>query len=224
MNGEKIRERRKELGMTQEELAEKLGISTRSVINYEQGHVIPKSKQAILHNVLFQIDVRTSLENSAREPEAIFVSRFNEMQTMYVPLVSQYAQAGYLSGFDDPEYLESLPKIPFASDVEHKGEYVCFEVRGDSMDDGSSASILAHDILLCRNVRRDYWKSRLHLHKWKNYVIVHQNEGILVKQIINHDVERGLITIHSLNEMYSDKELDLREISQIFNVIEVRRK
>jgi hypothetical protein len=54
---------------------------------------------------------------------------YSDLKIMYVPLANQYAQAGYLSRFADEEYIESLPTIPFSDDVEHRGEYMCFEVR-----------------------------------------------------------------------------------------------
>lgn len=40
--GKKIRARRKELGMTQEELAEKLGVGHQALSRIEQGHMAPK--------------------------------------------------------------------------------------------------------------------------------------------------------------------------------------
>lgn len=40
--GQKIRARRKELGMTQEQLAEKLGIGHQALSRIEQGHMAPK--------------------------------------------------------------------------------------------------------------------------------------------------------------------------------------
>lgn len=142
---------------------------------------------------------------------------------MNVPLANQYAQAGYLSRFADEEYIESLPTIPFTDDVEHRGEYMCFEVRGDSMDDGSYESYLEGDIILCRSIRQDYWMSKLHYDKW-DFVIVHKEKGILVKRIINHDVEKGIITLHSLNEYYDDFEIHLQDVAKLFNIISTRRK
>lgn len=153
--------------------------------------------------------------------EAIPVD-FIEMNVMYVPLVNKYAYAGYLNGFGDDEWIEELPKIPFAADREHKGEYLCFEVRGDSMDDGSYESYLEGDILLCRNVRQDFWTSRLHINKW-DFVIVHKEEGILVKRIIKHEVEKGILTLHSLNEYYEDFKVHLKDVAKIFNVVDFRR-
>lgn len=48
MKSIEIREKRLELGLTQEELATKLGMSARSIINYEKGGVIPKTKNEML--------------------------------------------------------------------------------------------------------------------------------------------------------------------------------
>lgn len=139
-----------------------------------------------------------------------------------VPLVNQYAYAGYLSGYSDAEYIESLPTIPFIVDHEAQGHYIAFEVRGDSMNDGTEESILEGDRLLCREIKRELWAdSKLHFRKW-DFVIVHK-EGILIKRILDHDVEKGTITIHSLNPIYPDRVINLAEVYQIFNVIEFWR-
>jgi phage repressor protein C with HTH and peptisase S24 domain len=142
---------------------------------------------------------------------------------MHIPLVNQYAQAGYLNGFTDDEYIDSLPLIPFIKDIEYKGEYICFEVKGDSMDNGSYESLLEGDILLCRNIRQDLWMNKLHIHKW-DFVIVHKEKGILVKRIINHDVENGIITLHSLNDYYDDFQVHLKNVSKLFNIVDFKRK
>ena len=141
---------------------------------------------------------------------------------LYVPLVNQYAYGGYLCGYADAEYIESLPKIPFIVDQEAHGNYIAFEVKGDSMDDGSDESYKEGDRLLCREIRKEYWtESKLHIKKW-DFVIVH-NEGVLIKRIIDHNIENKTITIHSLNSYYPDKILNLSDVMQIFNVIEMVR-
>lgn len=161
------------------------------------------------------------VSNTAESPDAHKVD-YNTLSVMYVPLVNQYAYAGYMNGFNDPEYIEELPKIAFAGEREYKGEYVCFEVKGDSMDDGSQEALLEHDLLLCRNVRKDYWKSQLHIKKW-DFVIVHREKGIAVKRIIAHDTEKGTITLHSLNDYYDDYVIDLADVQKIFNIVDVKR-
>lgn len=149
-------------------------------------------------------------------------SPIDEPIILRVPLVSQYAQAGYLCGYADAAYMATLPTIPYIVDHEAQGHYVAFEVKGDSMNDGTEDAILEGDRLLCREIMPHLWAdSKLHIRKW-DFVIVH-TEGILVKRIINHDVENHTITIHSLNSMYQDKVINLSDVKQIFNVIELQR-
>lgn len=153
------------------------------------------------------------------EPEAIWV---NYDRFMMVPLVGQRAQAGFLSGWGDPEYIDELPKVPWEVDKEYKGKYVCFEVAGDSMDDNSQRAILERDILLCREVQRHHWRPKLHINKW-NFVIVHKFEGVLVKRITKQ-TEDGYLTLHSLNELYDDQVIHLNDVIAIFNVVDLHRK
>jgi phage repressor protein C with HTH and peptisase S24 domain len=118
--------------------------------------------------------------------------------------------------------MNTLPTIPFIADHEGHGNYIAFEVRGDSMNDGTEESYLEGDRLLCREVPQHLWvDSKLHIKKW-DFVIVHE-EGIIVKRIIDHNVDNHTITVHSLNDMYPDRVIDLSEVKQIFNVVEMQR-
>ncbi len=138
-----------------------------------------------------------------------------------VPVVSSYAHAGYLTGYGDPEYMESLPTIDFTPDHEMHGNYVAFEVKGDSMDDGTKESYVDGELVICREVEPHLWQhDKLHINK-RDFVIVH-NEGILIKRITDHDVASHTITIHSLNPEYPDRTIDLSEVRQIFSVVESR--
>ena len=137
------------------------------------------------------------------------VPKYNEavpiqQDVVYIPLVNQFAYAGYLDGYSDCTYLEQLPKVPFIVDHEGHGNYIAFEVKGDSMNNGTEESYLEGDRLYCREIQPHLWAtSKLHLRKW-DFVIVHE-DGIVVKRIIDHDVENHTITIHSLNDMYPDR-------------------
>ena len=79
-------------------------------------------------------------------------SPIDEPIILRVPLVSQYAQAGYLCGYADAAYMATLPTIPYIVDHEAQGHYVAFEVKGDSMNDGTEDAILEGDRLLCREI------------------------------------------------------------------------
>ena len=128
-------------------------------------------------------------------------------------MVSLYAHAGYLDGYGNAKYLEMLPKIPVFVDHEPKGYYISFEVRGDSMNDGSINSLAEGDILVCRKICQDLWQYKLHINKWY-FVIVHKTEGVIVKKITHHNVETGEITLQSLNDLYPDMTVSLDDVTQ----------
>jgi transcriptional regulator with XRE-family HTH domain len=52
MNAIEIKEKRKELGLTQKKLAELVGVSTQTINGYENGKEIPTTKFQILDNIL----------------------------------------------------------------------------------------------------------------------------------------------------------------------------
>lgn len=154
-----------------------------------------------------------------------FISVGNDSLQMLVPLIDSYAYAGYLSGFSESEYIENLPKIPVFVSKEHRGVYRAFKVKGDSMDDESKRAICEGDIAVGRKIEKDYWKSKLHINAWDSFVIIHE-DGIVIKNVIEHDVETGVISCRSLNEdksFYPDFKLHLSNVYEIFNVVQVIR-
>jgi hypothetical protein len=143
---------------------------------------------------------------------------------MIIAKVDEPAYAGYLSNYSDKEFIENLPMHSIIVEKRHKGTYRAFEIIGDSMDDGSKESIPDGSIATGREIMQDYWKSKFHTHRYKDYIIVSHTEGIIAKRISAQDVENGIITCHSLNpnkKEYPDRLIDLREVKQIFNIVNV---
>ena len=60
----KLKEKRKSRGLTQQQLADLIGVSLKTITNYENGEVIPITKHAILLKVLCVEEVN--------EPEDIY--------------------------------------------------------------------------------------------------------------------------------------------------------
>lgn len=150
------------------------------------------------------------------QPNAHVVENLNYMN---VPVIHIKARCGYLAGYGDAEYIDSLPTMPVIVDKTYHGKYMIFEAEGDSMDDGTRSSICDGDKLLCREVRRDLWLPKLHINDWY-FVIVHRTDGIAIKQITNQN-EHGNITCHSLNDMFNDYTVNLDDVLEIYNVIKV---
>ena len=136
-----------------------------------------------------------------------------------VRLVSNKAKAGWSEGYYNDEYLEELPFVMIDADENYKGKYLAFEVEGDSME----PDYLEGDIVICREIQRHLWSSKLHFRDW-DFVIAHSTNGIMLKEITAHNVETGDITCHSLNPKYEDFVLNLHQVAHLYNVVEVRQK
>lgn len=164
-------------------------------------------------------DLGSIEEDQVSELVEISPGRFR----MKVELVPMYAQAGYLTDYTDTHFLEELPVHYFTTDRPAKGNYRAFETYGDSMDNGDIKEAIPSGIIVVgRELDRKYWTSKLHSHKWPNWIFVHNTEGIVVKQIADQNLETGDLTLTSLNpdkRKYPDFTINLDDVKQIYNVI-----
>ena len=143
----------------------------------------------------------------------------DDLSYMNVPVIHIKAQCGYLAGYGDTEYIDTLPTMPVIVDKTYHGKYRIFEAEGDSMDDNSRLAICDGDKVLAREVRRDLWLPKLHINDWY-FVIIHRTKGISIKQITAQD-DKGYIPCHSLNELFNDYTVNLDDVVEIYNVIKV---
>ncbi len=236
MDLQKIKEIADEKGKMIKDLIENTGIKKGTLFNYMKGKT-PITLEAFLkisnvleitpfellekvQNIKPNTETKKQLQPDSKQNIAP-TSPYN-VNVMMIPLVNQYSYSGYLSNFSDTNYINELPKMPYLADREYKGNYLFFEVKGDSMDNESYESYLENDLILCREVRQDLWNSKLHINKW-DFVIIHKTEGVLLKRITNHDVDKKTLTLHALNNYYNDIDVQLKDVVKIFNVVDVRR-
>jgi hypothetical protein len=147
---------------------------------------------------------------------------FNYRSLVYAPLIGRHVQAEYLDHQDNKPYIDALPVFPVI--VEHQGKgAVCFEMRDDSMNDGTVNSYMPGDILICQEITHRLSRQKLYFNTLQTFVIVHREDGILVKQITIYDGEKGEITVHSLNPLYEDRPIRLNDIRKLFSIIKFQR-
>src|SRR5690606_36755570 len=116
---------------------------------------------------------------------------------------------------NDMTYLSNMETMLVPREYE-KGNYLVIDVVGDSMNDGTLRSIRDGDRLLAKELDKTFWTSRLHFRQYLFTII--SSEGIVTKQIIDHNVQDGIITCHSFNSAYNDYTVDLRDVYQLFYV------
>ena len=120
----------------------------------------------------------------------------------------------------DPDFEEVMEET-YEVDRYARGNYLSFEVKGDSMDTGSRDSFEAGDRVLVRELERDNWRNPIRFKDWPFWVVVFDS-SVLIKQMISQDLEHGTLTFHSLNPSpeYADFTLNEDEIRALYYVIQ----
>lgn len=118
-------------------------------------------------------------------PQVITVNQSGDENVVFVPAK---ARAGYLSGYGDPEYIETLPtfNMPHLTN----GTFRCFEVQGNSM----ARTFSDGDLVFGK-----YVESLDDIKDGRVYVIVSKNDGIVLKRVINGIKKMGKLILKSDN-------------------------
>lgn len=239
----RIKDLRNKKGESQSDLANAIGVSLRTIQNYEAGSVdVPyKNLEKIAqhydvtsayvfggvyeeldaHGLMNDYDIKDPLEIFKTKAGSLYEELPNGKFKITVPLVPIKAEASYISHFSDADYVSDLTHVTFIVDQVGQGSYRAFEIKNDSMNDGTIENAIPQGAyVLGRELGRHHWKDKIRFNKHPYWIIIHQ-DSIICKQIIGHDVEKGIITCHSINESpeYSDFEINLNEVHQLYNIL-----
>jgi len=214
---------RKRNNITQEELAELVGVSKNTIYNYENGGKIPKAKIPILNNIIFESNTNIVIpKNNQIKHEGRLTDREFKKTVTIIPMK---AQLGLVSSFYAEELMQELETKTIYLEKDYKGKYYEIECDGYSMDNKTDEAIKKGDFVLCREVPKIHWENKLHINDW-DFVIFHNKRGIIVKRIIEHNTEERKIICHSLNpdkNEYPDFEVYLKDCYAICNIVSVNR-
>ncbi len=212
-----IRYLRKKKNLTQEQLARKLGLNRPAIGAYEEGRAEPRLKtlQALAHFFEVSLDqlVNEDLETgTATEPTSMplrILSVTIDSQTgrETIPLVPVKAAAGYLNGYGDIDYVESLPQfqMPFP-ELGAERSYRIFQTRGDSM------LPVPHGAYVIGRFTEDWQQIK----NGRCYVLVTLSEGVVYKRVYKHLKKPGVLVLHSDNPAYSPYEVPLKDVREIW--------
>jgi len=119
-------------------------------------------------------------------PQVVAVNQEGDENVIYVPTK---ARAGYLDGYGDTEFIETLPSF----NMPHltNGTFRCFEVQGNSM----VRTFFDGDLVFGK-----YVEALDDIKDGRVYVIVSKNDGIVLKRVINRIRERGKLILKSDNK------------------------
>jgi len=139
-------------------------------------------------------------------PKVISTTPEGEENVVYV---QAKARAGYLNGYGDPEYVETLPV--FQMPQLGNGTFRCFEIQGNSM----MPTFFDGDMIFGRYVENfdDIKDGRV-------YIIISKNDGIVLKRVINRIEDDGHLHLNSDNKDgdYPTYAINAEDIMEIWNV------
>ena len=204
-------------GWTQKQLGEKLGVKQASIGAYEEERATPPLSSLIELTKLFNVEleafinrdlsrdsekkIKTAL-GKGREVLAITVDINNKEN---IELVSQKASAGYLAGYQDPEFVKDLPKISMPVLPKNR-TYRAFEIQGDSMIPVQPGSIIFGE----------YVEDVSSIKNSKPYILVTINDGIVFKRIFNFSDKDGKLLLVSDNRNYEPYTIDANDVLEIW--------
>ncbi|APZ47814.1 XRE family transcriptional regulator [Polaribacter reichenbachii] len=206
---------RKQKGLTQLEFSSDLNWSKSQIGAYEEGRAQPSIDKLIqlsdLTNIPIDILVKNDLRKSGTtsfievgNKRILFPIMVDDENENLIEVVPTKASAGYLLGYDDPEYIEQLEKIklPFLPTGKHRA----FPIKGDSMlpmKDGSY--VVAEFVEDIKQAKSGY-----------TYVIVTKDDGMTYKRIYNQVEENQSFLLKPDNSSYQPYEVPVSEIIELW--------
>ena len=205
-------------GITQKQLAEKLGLKQAAIGAYEEERSTPPLASLLDLSRIFNVNiddlVRQDLSKvSEKDRKRPSLSRGKDVLAITVDinnkenveLVTQKASAGYLSGYQDVEFVKELPKISMPVLPKNK-TYRAFEIQGDSMLPVQPGSIIFGE----------YVESVDTLRNGKLYVLITRQDGIVFKRIFNLTDDHGKLLLVSDNRQYAPYTVDASDVLEIW--------
>ena len=210
---------RNQQGLSQRDLGERVGVKASRIRDYELGICEPNLALLVKLSTNFKINLDdfitkeirfthnveqgsvSKLESSSR----ILVVTENESGNENIVHVPVKARAGYLNGYEDPTFIESLPsyRLPGV----RSGTYRSFEIQGDSM-----LPLLPGTIVVGKYV--ESWRDLRNNH---TYLLVTRNDGIVYKRVINKVKTKRQLVLLSDNPVYEPYAVDIEEINEAWS-------
>ena len=199
---------------SQEKLAELIKIKKPTLGSYESGRAEPKYADLIDIAEFFKVEVDELLKEDlskrlpgmANKPKlrilATTVDSNNEENIEMVPVK---ALAGYTASYDDVDFIQELPtfQVPF---LPRDKKYRVFPIKGESMLPLQPGSL----------VFAEYVEDWTAIKDGTICIVVTREDGVVLKQVINHLADRKVLILNSTNKTYDPYPILGSEIQEIW--------
>lgn len=211
-----IRFLRSQKGISQEKLAEALLIARSRYVKYESG--TSEAPYDILKRIskYYHISIDLLLTTDIRKVDMEGLIRLDDNRIVLpvtvdfkgesiIEIVPHKAKAGYLAGYSDPEFIESLQHIslPFLGD----GTFRAIAIDGDSMPPYRESSLIVGK----------YLDDREAVKKGSTYIFLTKTDGIVYKRVAA--IEGDSLILSSDNPFYAPYKVSYFDILEIWEFV-----
>jgi phage repressor protein C with HTH and peptisase S24 domain len=200
-----VKEIREKIGISQEEFAKMLGVSSRTVQNWERGKKIPDSKREMLAKLSGQTPAKL-------KPQAYFGGC--EESVVSLPLIPLDAVAGLPGDDNDGVILNDCERYT-VPEFSAKGAQYLIRVSGTSMLPKYNNG----DILACRKI------DEMTFFQWGKVYVMDTRQGALVKKVFpdNNNPDNILCVSENKEDFppFTLPKTEIRSISIVVGVIGV---
>jgi transcriptional regulator with XRE-family HTH domain len=210
-----IRYIRARKGFTQEYFAEELKWSRSMVMSFESGRTEPSINRLIELSKYTRIPIDTLIKTDLRKSKdvsfieiannrVLFPIMVDEENENIIEVIPIKATAGYLAGYDDPEYIEQLEKIklPFLPTGKHRA----FPIKGDSMLPVKNGAYIVGK----------YIEDFFDIKDGRTYIIVTLNDGMTYKRVYNNIADNGTLRLSPDNKNYQPYDVPISEVIEVW--------
>jgi transcriptional regulator with XRE-family HTH domain len=202
-------------GLTQEQFAEDLKVSRSRISSYEENRAIPPVDFLIDLSAYFKLPIdiliKTDMSKTRNSSfievgnrRVLFPITVNGADEDLIEIIPIEASAGYLRGYDDPQYIEHLNKIklPFLPTGTHRA----FPIKGDSMLPVKSGSyIVARFVENIRDIKSG-----------KTYIVLTLNDGLVYKRVYDKTKEHNMLLLASDNKKYDPYYVAVEDVLELW--------
>jgi transcriptional regulator with XRE-family HTH domain len=207
---------RQQRGWTQKQLAEALHVKQPVVGAYEEERATPPLFTLMRIAEVFSISLDDLVQSDISTPaqqitQSTITSKnspviaIDKSDKASIELVPQKAAAGYLAGYQDPEFVQELPKISMPVLPRNRVQRA-FEIQGDSMLPVQPGTL----------VFGEYVEKLADIKNGKSYIVVTRNEGIVFKRVFRFTEYSGLLLMVSDNQLYNPYVLPAEELLELW--------
>jgi len=220
---------RNRLKKSQDEMAAMLDIKRSTLNSYENGVALTPPLDLLIKisnyfkfslDIIVRIDLSRISEFSLGEMERgytkdiegknlrVLYTSMDKQERENIELVPVKSKAGYTAGYNDPEYISSLPtfQLPF---LQKDKKYRAFQLDGDSMLPIPNKAYVVGEYVQNLSTLKD----------GTAYIIVTRDEGVVFKVTYNQVRKRKKLLLRSLNTAYEPYEIDIEQVMEAWKFV-----